>query len=261
VPSDKFDSFIEHALRYGNGHQQQAEENSTSLFGDTDEVLVPEPPIPQAEPWSMMDQLNREKEIIGIYVSGHPLDSYKLELENYINCELVHFDRVKAPNRQLKVAGIITQAMHGVNQRGNGYCRFTLQDFNGSIELYLSQDTYMKYKGLVEVGQVVYVDGVFKSRYQSDELYFDPQAVRLLATLGEEMTKSITLKIPLHVITPAFQNSLDKLCLQYKGKHHLRMVVYENDVQLPFLAEKRKVQVDSILVKELEKMGVPYKLN
>ncbi|NND32980.1 MAG: DNA polymerase III subunit alpha [Saprospiraceae bacterium] len=261
MPSDKYDTFIEHALKYGSGYQQQQEENSTSLFGDTNEVLIPEPPIPDADPWSMMDQLNREKEIIGIYVSGHPLDSYKLELENYINCELIHFDRVKAKDRQLKVAGIITKAMHGVNQRGNGYCRFTLQDYNGSIELYLSQDTYMKYKGLIEVGQVVYVDGVFKSRYQSDELYFDAQAVRLLETLGDELTKSITLKIPLHVITPAFQNSLDKLCLKHRGKHNLRMVVFENEMQLPFLAEKRRVQVDGILVKELEKMGVPYKLN
>ena len=261
MPSDKYETFIEHALKYGHAHQQQQEENSTSLFGETDEVLIPEPPIPEADPWSMMDQLNREKEIIGIYVSGHPLDSYKLELENYINCKLIHFDRVKAKDRQLKVAGIITKAMHGVNQRGNGYCRFTLQDYNGSIELYLSHDTYMRYKGLIEVGQVVYVDGVFKSRYQSDELYFDPQAVRLLATLGNELTRSITLKIPLHVITPAFQNSLDKLCTEHRGKHNLRMVVFENDMKLPFLSEKRRVQVDSMLVGELEKMGVPYKLN
>ena len=75
------------------------------------------------------------------------------------------------------------------------------------------------------------------------------------------MTKSITLKIPLEKITPDFERSLDRLCTEYKGKHHLRMVVYQDDLQLPFLAEKRKVQVDSLLVKELEKMGVVYKLN
>ncbi|MCB0685354.1 MAG: DNA polymerase III subunit alpha [Saprospiraceae bacterium] len=261
APSDKYGTFIEHALRYGNAFQQQQEENAVSLFGGTDEVLIPEPSIPEANPWTMMDQLNREKDIIGIYVSGHPLDSYKLELENYINCELIHFERVQAQGRQLKIAGIITQAMHGVNQRGNGYCRFTLQDYNGSIELYLSGDMYMKHRGYIEVGQVVYVDGVFKSRFQSDELFFDPQSIRLLATLGDELTKSITLKIPLHQITPEFEKSLDSLCTQCKGKHHLRMVVYDEDLQIPFLAEKRKVQVDSKLLKQLETMGVPYKLN
>jgi DNA polymerase-3 subunit alpha len=261
APSDRYEAFIEHALRYGNAYQQQKVENAVSLFGGTGEVLIPEPTIPEAEPWTMMDQLNREKEIIGIYVSGHPLDTYKLELENYINCELIHFDRVQAQGRQLKVAGIITQAMHGVNQRGNGYCRFTMQDYNGSIELYLSGDLYMKFRGHIEVGQVVYVDGVFKSRYQSDELFFDPQTVRLLSTLGEELTKSITLKIPLRLITPEFEKNLDMICTQCKGKHHLRMVVYEEDLQIPFLAEKRKVQVDSKLLTELEKIGVPYKLN
>ncbi len=261
APSDKYETYIEHALRYGNAYQQQKEENAVSLFGATDEVLIPGPPLPVADPWSMMDQLNKEKEIIGIYVSGHPLDSYKLELENYINCELIHFDRIQASGRQLKIAGIITQTTHGVNQRGNGYCRFTLQDYNGSVELYLSQDVYMKYRGLIEVGQVVCVDGIFKSRYQSDELFFDPQSVRLLATLGEELTRSITLKIPLQQITPEFEKSLDKLCAEYKGRHLLRMVVYDDDVQIPFLAEKRKIKVDSKLLKELEKIGVPYKLN
>ncbi|MCL4109248.1 UNVERIFIED_CONTAM: hypothetical protein GTU68_063016 [Idotea baltica] len=260
-PSEKYDTFIEHALRYGNAFQQQKLENATSLFGGTGEVLIPEPSIPSAEPWDMMHLLNKEKEIIGIYVSGHPLDRYKLELENYINCELIHFDRVMANGRQLKIAGIITQAMHGVNKRGTGYCRFTMQDYNGSIELYLSRDLYMKYRGFIEVGQVIYVSGGFKQRYQSDELFFDPQSVSLLASLGDEMTKSITLKIPLEKITPEFERSLDRLCAEYKGKHHLRMVVYENDLQLPFLAEKRKVQVDSLLVKELEKLGVVYKLN
>lgn len=261
APSDKYETFVEHALRYGNAYQQQKEENSISLFGGTDEVLIPEPPVPEADPWSMMDQLTKEKEIIGIYVSGHPLDSYKLELDNYINCELIHFDRVQAIGRQLKVAGIITQAMHGVNQRGNGYCRFTLQDYNGSIELYLSQDMYMKYRGLIEVGQVIYVDGVFKSRYQSDELFFDPQSVRLLATLGDELTKSITLKIPLRQITSEFEKSLEKLCTENKGRHYLRMVVFDEDLQIHFLAEKKKVRVDTRLLKELEKIGVPYKLN
>lgn len=261
APSEKYDTFIEHGLKYGNGYQQQKEENAVSLFGGTDEVLIPEPSVPPAEPWSMMDQLNREKEIIGIYVSGHPLDSYKLELENYINCELIHFDRVQAPGRQLKIAGIITQAMHGVNQRGNGYCRFTLQDYNGSIELYLSSDIYMRYRGLIEVGQVIYVDGLFKSRYQSEELFFDPQSISLLSTLGDELTKSITLKIPLHQITPEFERSLDTICMKFKGRHPLRMVVYDEDLQIPFLAEKRKVQVDTKLLKELEKIGVPYKLN
>lgn len=261
APSDKYETFIEHALKYGHAHQLQQEESATSLFGDSDEVLIQEPSMPESEPWRMMHRLNKEKEIIGIYVSGHPLDTYKLELENYINCELLHFDRVKARDRQLKIAGIITSAMHGVNKRGNGYCRFTLQDYNGSIELFLSSDTYQKYKGYIEVGQVVYINGVFKTRYNSDELFYDPREVRLLSTLGEEMTQSITLKIPLQQIDAKFEKELDELFKEHKGNHALRMVVYEEDLQVGFLSEKRRVQVDSLLVKELEKLGVPYKLN
>ena len=263
TPSDKYESFIEHGIRYGNAYQDQKADSVNSLFGDSEEVMVPEPSAPQCEPWPSMHQLNLEKEIIGIYVSGHPLDAYKLELEHFVNCELVHFERIKANGRQLKVAGIITTAMHGVNKRGNGYCRFTMQDYNGSVELYLSGDIYQKHKGFIEVGQVIYVEGIFKNRYQSDELFFNPVVIKLLSSVGEELTKSITLKLPIRSITPEFTSSLIDLCQEHKGRHPLHMVVYddESDVQIRFMAEKRKIQVDSHFVNELEKIGIPYKLN
>ncbi len=263
APSEKYETFIEHGLRYGQAYQQQKAENATSLFAGSDEVLIQEPAPPISEPWPTMEKLGKEKEIIGIYVSGHPLNTYKLELENFVNCELIHFDRVKANGRQLKIAGIITQAMHGVNKRGNGYCRFTMQDYNGSVELFLSRDIYQKYKGLIEIGQVIYIEGLFKTRYQSDELYFDPLIIKLLSSVGEELTKSITLKLPLHNITPEFVQSLDKICMEHRGKHPLRMVVYddEKDVQLQFMSKSKHIRVDGLFVKELEKMGVPYKLN
>ena len=263
APSEKYETFVEHGLRYGNAYQEQQAESSTSLFADSDEVLIQEPIPPQCEPWPTMHKLTQEKEIIGIYVSGHPLDSYKLELEHFVNCELIHFDRVKANGRQLKIAGIITSAQHGVNKRGNGYCRFTLQDYNGSVEMYLSHDIYQKHKGFIEVGQVIFIEGVFKSRYQSDEVFFNPLLIKLLSSVGEELTKSITLKLPVNSITPDFIKSLDEICDNHKGKHPLRMVVYneEQDVQLQFLAEKKKIQVDGMFVQEIEKMGIPYKLN
>ncbi|NND05780.1 MAG: DNA polymerase III subunit alpha [Saprospiraceae bacterium] len=262
-PSGKYGTFIEHGIKYGAAYQQQKLESVTSLFGNSEDAMIPEPDPPVDQPWGRMHQLNKEKEIIGIYVSGHPLDDYKMELENFVNCELVHFDRVKAHNRQLKIAGIITTAMHGVNRRGNGYGRFTVQDYNGSLEMYLSRDIYQKYKGLIEVGQVIFIDGIFKSRYQSDELYFDPQVIKLLSTVGEELTKCITLKVPVQSITPAFEKTLETACTAHKGKHQLKVVVYdeEHEIKLQFLAGKKRIQVDSQFVQEVEKMGLPYKLN
>ena len=129
--------------------------------------------------------------------------------------------------------------------------------------MYLSHDIYQKHKGFIEVGQVIFVEGVFKARYQSDEVFFNPLLIKLLSSVGEELTKSITLKLPVKIITPDFIKSLDEICINHKGKHPLRMVVYdqENDLQLQFLAEKRKIQVDGMFVKEIEKIGIPYKLN
>ncbi len=129
--------------------------------------------------------------------------------------------------------------------------------------MYLSHDIYQKHKGFIEVGQVIFIEGVFKARYQSDEVYFNPLLIKLLSSVGEELTKSITLKLPIKTITPDFIKSLDEICVNHKGKHPLRMVVYDEvgDLQLQFLAEKRKIQVDGMFVKEIEKIGIPYKLN
>ena len=163
----------------------------------------------------------------------------------------------------MKIAGIITSAMHGINKRGNGYCRFTIQDYNGSVELYLGQDAYQKYKGFIEEGQVVYIAGAFKNRYQSDDLFFDPLLVRLLSTVSDEMTNSITLKLPLSKISPELVETLETTCANHQGQHHLRVVIYDqqNDISLNFISKGKQIQVDSFFVKELEKLGVPYKLN
>ena len=261
--SDKFETFIEHILKYGQAYQQLVEDNTNSLFGDSHDITLPEPKVPAKEEWGLMEKLNNEKEIIGIYASGHPLDSYKLELENYVNCELVHFDRVKANGRKLKVAGIITKAIHAVNKRGLGYARFTLQDYNDSIEMNVFNDDYQKFKGFITEGQVVFIEGIFKSRYQSDELFFQPLMIRLLATVGEEMTKCITIKIPLAKLTEPFLTDLNLACAESEGNHSLRFVVQdeEDDSTVHFFSQNKKVLVDSHFVNKIEKLGVPYKLN
>ena len=263
APSEKFETFIEHALRYGNAFQQQKADSAQSLFGKDFGSVISDPSIPECIPWNLMHRLNQEKEVIGIYASGHPLDTYKLELEHFVNCELIHFEKVMATGRRLRIAGIISAATHGVNRKGNGYCKFTLQDYNGSVELLLFQDTYLQFKGLIEPGQVVFIEGIFKNRYQSKELFFQPLIVKLLSTVGEEMTKSVTLKIPVSQISPRFIDDLEKTCASHQGGHKLRIVVYDetNDIRLNLYSDICQVNVDSFFVKEIEKLNIPYKLN
>jgi DNA polymerase-3 subunit alpha len=151
--SDKHDTFLEHLLKYGNAYQNLQLQSVNSLFGDTSDVMMPEPTVPQAEPWSLIEKLTKEKEVTGIYISGHPLDDYRIEVENFTTCGLDRIENFKG--QKVNIAGIITQAQHRVNKKGNGWGLFTVQDYNTALEFPLFTEDYQKFKHLLHQGAVL----------------------------------------------------------------------------------------------------------
>lgn len=259
--SDKHDSFLEHLLKYGNAYQNQKAESANSLFGESSEILIPEPPVPQAEPWSLIEKLTREKEVTGIYISGHPLDDYRMEIENFTTCGL---DRIEAfKGQKVKIAGIITQAQHRVNKKGNGWGLFTIQDYNGSLEFPLFTEKYLKFKHLLENGAVLYFIGKLEKRWNSEEFQFNPDDIKQLDGIGSQMTESVTLNVPVEIISNELIDHIDALCKNRKGKHKLKMTLVDNQNQLSLnlIANGQKVNADSEFIEELERLGVSYKLN
>ncbi|MDV7395132.1 hypothetical protein RZS08_27345, partial [Arthrospira platensis SPKY1] len=128
---DKYETFLEHLVKYGHAYQSQKAEAMTSLFGDSDEVMIPEPAVPEGAYWPLMEKLNREKEVTGIYISGHPLDDYRAEIEAHTTCSLEEIENYMG--REIKIAGIVVRANHRISKKGTGYGQFTIQDFHGSL--------------------------------------------------------------------------------------------------------------------------------
>lgn len=263
APSDSYTSYIEHALRYGQSYQKKKLEAVTSLFGtlDDEELYEPQPPdcdpIPDRELWEL------EKEVIGIYVSGHPLDLYRMELDHYVTCELNRMDELAQKGRKFAIAGIVKGARFGTNQRGNGHCRFTLQDYTGSYEFGMYRETFEQFKSLISDGQVLFIEGVFNERYQSDELYFKLTNVRLLSTVGEEKTKSITLFFNADHIDMTSIEAMQKMFKSFKGNQTLKFVLAseEKEISVSLKSEKVKVKADNTFIKVLEDNNITYKLN
>ncbi|RME12772.1 MAG: DNA polymerase III subunit alpha, partial [Bacteroidetes bacterium] len=110
APSGKYDSFIEHILKFGAEYQHQKSTAATSLFGDIDAFEIPEPEIPNVEPWPLIQLLEKEKEVTGIYISGHPLDDYQVEVERFATCALEEIDTRKG--QAVKLAGIVSKVQH-----------------------------------------------------------------------------------------------------------------------------------------------------
>jgi len=261
APSEKFNTFMEHLLRYGNAYQNQKAQASNSLFGDSEDVMIPEPKLPEAPHWSLIEKLTREKEVTGIYISGHPLDDYRIEVENFVTCSLDRIQNFKGQN--VNVAGIITMAQHRVNKKGNGWGLFTLQDYNSAIEFPLFTEDYQKFKHLLEVGAVLYIKGHMGKRWNSEEFQLKLKEVRQLDSIGEELTESITIRLPLERITKELIDDIDNLCNTHKGKHQLKMVFIDkaNRISLDLVAQDTTVNADSDFIGELERIGVRYKVN
>lgn len=259
--SDKYESFIEHLLKYGAAHQEDKVMSVNSLFGDlSDSVSIPEPTVPKVAPWNLLTLLQREKDVVGIYLSGHPLDDYKFEVENLTTCSLDRIDNFH--NQKIKIAGFVTKAEHRISQKGTGWGRFTISDYSGNLELALFSNDYAQFKHFFEEGNCLYITGSQKQRYNSDEYEFKPEKVELLETVGGSQIAAVTLQIPLELLTVDLLDQLDRICKARKGKHTLKMRLLDrtNKNALPFASVSRKVNADSDFAMEMEKLGVECKV-
>ena len=262
APSSKFDTLIEHALKYGQRYQAQQNENQNSLFGDSAELnSLTEPEIPPTQPWSLIEKLTKEKDVTGIYISGHPLDDYQLEIDNFTSTTLDKAPHIR--NTALSLAGLVVKADHRISKKGTGYGWFTVQDFNGTLEFPLFSENYKKYKDLMEVGEAVFIEGMNKKRYNSDEYGFDVNDIRLLSSIAREKTKSVTLRIPIVKIDGGLVSNLDELCQNYKGPHHLRILLVDEGQALTLntIAKDLKVEANQDFITKIQKLGIDYKLN
>ncbi|MFN7117742.1 MAG: OB-fold nucleic acid binding domain-containing protein, partial [Saprospiraceae bacterium] len=251
-------------LKYGDAYQSQKVMTAASLFGEAQsEVMLAEPNIPDCNAWSLLEKLEKEREVTGIYISGHPLDDYKVEIENFVTCSLDQIDEHKN-KPQINLAGLVLKARHMVSKNGNGWGIFEIRDYNGSIEFKLFGEDYQKFKHLLEEGKALFLKGAFQRGWgENADLEFKPKEVKLLEGLGETLTQSITLKVQVDTLTPDLVQQLDDLCKRYKGQHRLKMELFDNTqrLKLNMAARERKVLANNDFVAELVKMGVEYRLN
>lgn len=262
APSGGFETFIEHVIKFGNNYQSQKDGAQASLFGEMHQDMIAEPPVPESEEWHQLLKLEREKEITGFYLSGHPLDQYSLEFSAFINARLDDIENLA--EKGLKLGGFITEVNVLQSKRGTNYARFTLQDYSGSFEFTLFNEQYESFKHLLVKGNVIYMEGIYGKQFNGERLFFRVKDMKLLDTIGKLFTKSITLRIPLENVDAQMVDELHKLVTVNKGDHRLRIIIAdeeeaENDLEMVPSASKVNASYD--FVDGLKKLNIAYKLN
>ena len=262
---DKDGTFIDTLSRYNSIYNKQQQESMNSLFGDAGMSDLIEDPIPPSikEKWSLIQKLKYEKEVVGIYISGHPLNDYALEYNRFAT-PIKELALERNRDKEVSIAGIVTAANHRVNQKGTGFGIFTIEDYDSSIEIALFQDNYIKFKDFLNLDSVVHIKGDYKKSYRNPSEYeYRVTDIRLLDGMAKEKIKQISLTISIEQLNQELINRLDNLCTEYAGEQNLNIILHspKQRIKLQYISFKRKVNVDSLLLQALEKMDLQVDIN
>ncbi|PSJ71580.1 DNA polymerase III subunit alpha [Sphingobacteriales bacterium UPWRP_1] len=232
-PVNEQQNLIEKAIKFGGMYQQAQQSSQASLFGNSYVEDVPEPPIPDCEEFPLLERLTHERDTIGIYLTGHPLDEYRITIGNFCNCQFTNIENNK--NKELAIGCMVTEADHRTTKNGRSFGRFLLEDFSGSFELTLFGDDYINFKNYFEKGRFLFIRGRFQPNWNRTSEELKVQQVKLLSTVLEDLSKKITLTVPLARVNKKFIDQLEELCLRHPG--NMSLTVRVNDSQTNYSAD------------------------
>ncbi len=263
-------SFLEKALRYGNRYQENENAAQVSLFGDSSEVQMPEPEIPECPEWGAMEKLAREKEVVGIYISGHPLDDFKVELNAFCNASLENLQQLtELINKDLAFGGVITDVQHRINAKGSGWASFVLEDYSDSYAFRIFGEDYLRFKHLLVVNSFLYMRANVKPGWQNKETgkLGEPRIIfsnmQLLQDVMDAMANKLSIQLALSDLNSDLIDMIQSIMDEHRGKHHLRVEVFdmEESIKLSMPSRNYKVNISQELLKILEDEQIHYKLN
>ncbi len=266
---EKGQTFIERAIRYGNKYQENQNSSQVSLFGEASEVQFPEPEIPFTEPWGTMERLAKEKEVVGIYISAHPLDDFKNELK-FCNAKVGHFkeDLSKFVGANLSFAGIITEVQHRVSKAGKGWGSFFIEDYADSYEFRIFGEDYLKFKHFLVPNSFLFIRSTIQRGWINKEgVEGEPRLkfidFKLLHDIMDDLCKKVTVNIPIQQVNEKSIAAFEELFGGAKGKQSLHFTIWdaEEEIELNVPSRNTKIKITSELLNTLEKQHVSYKLN
>ncbi len=265
--ADNGQMFLEQVIKYAQKFQENENSAQVSLFGEASDVQIPEPQLPVCEDWGTMEKLKREKEVVGIYISGHPLDDYKKEIEFFCNSNLsVMNDLQSLVNRELSFCGVITETRHLVSKSNKGWGSFTVEDYNDSYEFRIFGEDYLKFQHFMVPNTFLYA----KIKIQQgwiDKNTGKPRDPRIqfthmqqLQDVMENAAKSLTIEFNVTELMDQRVELLKEVLEKHQGDHrlHFNLRDHEEKISIDMSSRLHKVNVTSELLSMLDEAEISY---
>jgi len=263
-------TFLEKVVRFGSKYQENLNSSQTSLFGEATDEMYQDLSIPPCEPWTNLTRLKKEKEVVGIYISSHPLDDFTHEMKHFVSLSLNYLsDLDQLINRELSVGGIVNEVQHLESRNGKGWARFVVEDFTDQYEFRIFGEDYLKYRHFLVVNQFIRIKLTVRQGWTNAEtgkvgaprmhyLNFE-----MLQNTIENNAKKITLQLDIKELNEEKINLLQQHLKSFKGDKPLFFNVYDSEkkVKLTLNSKKQKVKITPDLLQDLESQQWFYKLN
>ena len=264
--NSKGEDFIDTLIRYGSKYQQDKNEAVNSLFGDDTSFQIARPEVPKTDRWSDLEKLNKERELIGIYLSAHPLDDYEFILNYICTADTLKLNDLESLNgKDITFGGIITAVREGQTKRGSPYTIFKIEDYQGSFEMPLFGEESVNFGRYARVGLSVYLTArVQPKRYRPEELEVKIASIQLLSDVKDKLVSKITLQIPLSEINDATVNELSALIKNNSGNSllYFQIIGEDSKMSVQLFSRVTRIQVDKRLIDYLKNnLFIDFRIN
>ncbi len=277
---------IERLIKYNNDYNASLNSSQASLFGGTSDAHIPEPQLLACPEWNLIERLKYEKEMIGIYLTGHPLDNYRFEMSNFCShkvkdvllChkvkentatdeELLLFNMVKA--RELTIGGMVTSVQHRTTKNGKPFGSFVFEDYSNSCEFVLFGEDYIRFKMYLTDGYFLHLKGRLVERFkQKDNWEFKINSICLLSDLRDKLTKCLTIQLDLDDVTTGLLNDIDSLVRQNVKEYStrncsLRFLLRdgEDDISVDMSSKSVRIFPANEFMEEMRSRNIVFRVN
>ena len=272
--------YLDDLMSYGQITRQNAEDDAASLFGDAEELKIekPEPPALTIEP-DILEVLQREKDVVGMYLSDHPLKKYEFELENFTNCKMAELGDLIADcdkNRQtaqVALAGLVTSVETKISRNGKPFAKVNVEDFSGIYEFAFFGKDYENFMNYLQEHTAIYIEGEICEKYflKPEEIAagkkapytFKAKKISLLGNVAEDRLTGFAIEMLANDITPDLRHKLVHLVKEYSGKIPLSMIVFDpvTNYIVEFISRKYHITVSADFILQLNELGLKYRVS
>ena len=263
-------TFIEKIIKHGGKFQANKNSAQFNLFQNSSDVQISELQVPETKEWDTVEKLAREREVIGIYISGHPLDDFKVEMESFCNANVSMFKSPKDfVGNELTIAGVITDLEHRVSRQGKGWASFTLEDYVDSFEFRIFGEDYLKYKHFLVLNNFIHIRTKIVGGWKNKEtgIVGEPRIqynnFKLLQDVVKSFARKLSIQLNLDDIQENKIDEIKKLLVKHKGDHNLSFVVYDEKekIKIDMQTTKHRINISQELLELLDQGKIYYKLN